>query len=50
MTTTTPGHAAPGERIRNGGAVAAQHRSVAERVARRKGARAQVPRSRHAVF
>ena len=35
---------------KSGGSVAAPHLSVAERVARGKAARAEVPRSRHAVF
>ena len=51
MTTTT---SRAGQRARSGskndGAAAALHVSVAERVARGKAARAEVPRSRHAVF
>ena len=51
MTTTT---SRAGQRARSGskndGAAAAVHVSVAERVARGKAARAEVPRSRHAVF
>ncbi len=51
MTTTT---SKAGQRARSGskndGTAAAAHVSVAERVARGKAARAEVPRSRHAVF
>ena len=51
MTTTTSraGRAAP-HASTNGVAAAVPHLSVAERVARGKAARAEVPRSRHAVF
>ena len=51
MTTTTSRatRRAPSG-SKNGGAVAVPHLSVAERVARGKAARAEVPRSRHAVF
>ena len=51
MTTTTSRTARPAPRTaKNGAAVAVPHLSVAERVARGKAARAEVPRSRHAVF
>ena len=51
MTTTTSKAArhAPSA-SKNGSAVAVPHLSVAERVARGKAARAEVPRSRHAAF
>jgi uncharacterized protein (DUF2252 family) len=48
MTTTTRTERARGSRKR--AAVAVPHLSVAERVARGKAARAEVPRSRHAEF
>ena len=51
MTTTTSRtrRRAPSG-SKNGGAVAVPHLSVADRVVRGKAARAEVPRSRHAVF
>ena len=51
MTTTTSKATRPAtSRSKNGGTVAVPHLSVAERVARGKAARAEVPRSRHAAF
>ena len=50
MTTTTSRARRPVPGTSKGGAVAVPHLSVAERVARGKAARAEVPRSRHAVF
>ena len=49
-TTTSRATRPPASAARNGGAVAVPHLSVVERVARGKAARAEVPRSRHAVF
>jgi uncharacterized protein (DUF2252 family) len=54
--TTTPPRPAPPDRVRSGSpktagaASATVHLSVAERVARGKAARAEVPRASHAVF
>ena len=48
MTTTTSRTQRPA--ARKPAAVAVPHLSVAERVARGKAARAEVPRSSHAVF
>ena len=51
MATTTSRAARPRARAsKNGSAVAVPHLTVAERVARGKAARAEVPRSSHAVF
>ena len=50
MTTTTSRARQPAPSTSKGGAVAVPHLSVAERIARGKAARAEVPRSRHAVF
>ena len=49
-TTTSRATRRAASASKNGGAVAVPHLSVAERVARGKAARAEVPRSRHAVF
>ena len=49
--TTTPSPARPASRAsKEAATLAVPHLSVAERVARGKAARAEVPRSRHAVF
>ena len=51
MTTTTSRAARPAPSAsKNGAGAAVPHLSVAERVARGKAARAEVPRSRHRVF
>ena len=49
-TTTSRSTRPPASGSRNGGTVAVPHLSVAERVARGKAARAEVPRSSHAGF